>query len=515
MHIGKYLKKKREEIGYTQERLAELVEVSERTIRRIENNSNPKVNNTFERICNILNIPLSDDKNIKKLNFNKDVDYLKPYEMLLKLELENSQALYFEIDNKLMSAYTLAQEGNYKEALDIYLAFSVILPKEYIYIACANMYYMLNDYNSAIEYSEKALAINEKSYESLTIKGISFGELKEYNSSIDELLKALEVNKTDEVYYNIGVAYHMTEKLDEAISYYDKCIEINPYFESAHLNIGVCYFAKINLEKSLYHLNKAIKLDPNMYQAYARLGEHYRFISEDDKAVMYFKKCLESDKTNKQALFGISMSLIAIGEIHESIIYFGELFRLYLKDYIDINKEFGRDYVVVDIGYKKTQIITYKYYGDYIILSIKGISYKVNLSADNGLVFIGAVSISDHTGSMLYPALGKIFKSKKEFNDTIEQIKSSVKLMQYFNRPVYINFEQEISANIIERKKDVFMEIVLDNGYRISGITDTKGDGFKTFIKLFKKYGQFRVHLEFEDEVFIVDALKNINLNLI
>ena len=87
--------------------------------------------------------------------------------------------------------------------------------------------------------------------------------------------------------------------------------------------------------------------------------------------------------------------------------------------------------------------------------------------------------------------------------------------MQYFNRPVYINFEQEISANIIERKKDVFMEIVLDNGYRISGITDTKGDGFKTFIKLFKEYKQYRVHLEFEREVFIIDALKNINLNLI
>ena len=31
--------------------------------------------------------------------------------MLSKLELENSQALYFELDNKLMDAYRLAQEG--------------------------------------------------------------------------------------------------------------------------------------------------------------------------------------------------------------------------------------------------------------------------------------------------------------------------------------------------------------------------------------------------------------------
>lgn len=52
------------------------------------------------------------------------------------------------------------------------------------------------------------------------------------------------------------------------------------------------------------------------------------------------------------------------------------------------------------------------------------------------------------------------------------------------------------------------MEIIFANKYRIIGITDIKGEGFKTFIKLFKKYGQFRVHLEFEREVFIIDALK-------
>src|SRR5699024_2043666 len=113
-----YLKKKRKEKGYSQERLAELVGVVAKTIARIENNPSPKSNKTFEGICNVLNILLSDDKNIKELEFNKNVDYLKPSEILSKLKLENSQELYFEIDNKLTDAYRLAKEGNYKEALD-------------------------------------------------------------------------------------------------------------------------------------------------------------------------------------------------------------------------------------------------------------------------------------------------------------------------------------------------------------------------------------------------------------
>lgn len=238
--------------------------------------------------------------------------------MLSKLELENAQELYFELDNKLMDAYRLSQEGNHQGALDIYLAFSILLQKEYIYIACDTMYYRLNDYNNAIGYSEKALAINKSSYEAMIIKGISLGSLKDYTSLIDVLHMELDINKTYEVYYNIGVAYYMTEKVYEAIKYYEKCIEINPYFKSAHLNIGVCYFAKLNLEKSLYHFNATLELDSDMYQVHG---------IDDDKAINYFKRCLDLDKSNKQSLLGISMSLISLGKISEAIIYFGELFR--------------------------------------------------------------------------------------------------------------------------------------------------------------------------------------------
>lgn len=66
----------------------------------------------------------------------------------------------------------------------------------------------------------------------------------------------------------------MTHKIDEAIIYYDKCIDINSNFESAHLNIGICYFDKVNLEKSLYHFNAAIELNSDMYQGYGRLREY-------------------------------------------------------------------------------------------------------------------------------------------------------------------------------------------------------------------------------------------------
>ena len=47
------------------------------------------------------------------------------------------------------------------------------------------------------------------------------------------------------------------------------------------------------------------------------------------------------------------MSLIALGKISEAIIYFGRLFKLYLKDYVDINKAFGESYAIVDMDIKR------------------------------------------------------------------------------------------------------------------------------------------------------------------
>lgn len=131
------------------------------------------------------------------------------------------------------------------------------------------------------------------------------------------------------------------------------------------------------------------------------------------------------------------------------------------------------------------------------------------------LNFLGAVQIVDETGSMLYPTLEKIYKDKVEFTKVINEIKQAVDLFQYFDKPLYTNFNKEIKVNITERKNDVFIEILFLDKYSIIGITDTKSEGFKLFIELYRKYKQFRIHIQCNKEVFIIDGMKNPYLKLL
>lgn len=516
MNIGLYLKKKREEKGYTQAQLAELAGVDESTVKRLEKKVNPKETKCVKRIYEILGIQKSDEKNESIMTFNKQIECLNLTDILTKLEINDAQKLYMKLDEKLVDAHNLVKESNYKEALDIYLAFLKIFPCEFIYVECADIYYMSENYESAINYSNKALQINENNYNALLIKGISLAYVKKYSDSVEVLKRAMKVKETYEIHYNLGVSYHMSGNTKDAIIYYKKSLEIEYYMPSAHLNIGICYFNEGNLEKSLNHINEAIRLEPNMYQAYGRKGEHYRYIEQHDKAIKYFEKCLKLDPDNHQALFGISISLSEKGKISEAIIYLKRFFNLYMNEYMNDNKEGYKDILLVDIGYKRIRLISFEYQCEDIIkVGIYGKYFKVNMKKDNALIFIGALPISNETGSMLYPTVGKIYKNKEEFNKVINTIKERTELFQYFDKPIYIDFNENINVNIYERKKDVFIEMFFDKKYSINGITDTKSQGFDMFMKLYKKYGQCRIHIQCCNDVFIIDALKHISIKLL
>ena len=65
---------------------------------------------------------------------------------------------------------------------------------------------------------------------------------------------------------------------------------------------------------------------------------------------------------------------------------------------------------------------------------------QLNIIKTSRLTLIEAPSGFGKTTSV------RTYLNKEEFNDTIEQIKSSVQLMQYFDKPIHINFEKEING---------------------------------------------------------------------
>ncbi|WP_089932876.1 MULTISPECIES: tetratricopeptide repeat protein [unclassified Lysinibacillus] len=337
---------------------------------------------------------------------------------------------------------------------------------------------------------------------------------KENELAVESFNQALEIKNDEKVHYNLGVLYMFTKSYQYAIDSYQTCLELNPTNASAHLNLGVCLFSTMSYEKSIIHYNKAKEIEPNLYQAYGQIGEHYRFFSEYEKAVEYFERCLLLDSRNYQALYGIAFSLIKLNRVSEAAIYYKLFINQYRKKLF--KNKLTANIAIVDIGYETTTLFSISLKPNEIAsVKIGDFELQVNLHEGKSYIFIGAPLISDNTGSMSYATLGKIYTVKKEFQHTVAKLKEKADLFQYFDQPLYVDFNNNISVNVIERNKNILIEININDLPFITGITDEKTGCLESFIEQFNKNGQFRLHLETKGEAFIVDGLKNVNINLL
>ena len=113
---------------------------------------------------------------------------------------------------------------------------------------------------------------------------------KQYDNAITILDTVLN-HKPDEVsYVNSGTAYFNKGKYQDAITAFDKAIELNPKLTAAYQNAGA---ANINLKQypeALKYLNKAEMLDSNDVNNINNLVLVYRQIGDKDKTKEYQEK---------------------------------------------------------------------------------------------------------------------------------------------------------------------------------------------------------------------------------
>lgn len=101
------------------------------------------------------------------------------------------------------------------------------------------------NYDEAVEYYKKAIAINPGYADAHANLGANYIQKGMFDQAILNLKKALTIDpKNAGAHYNLGLAYDKKSMIDEAISEYEKTIDINPDFAKAYQNLGIAYFDK-------------------------------------------------------------------------------------------------------------------------------------------------------------------------------------------------------------------------------------------------------------------------------
>ena len=199
----------------------------------------------------------------------------------------------------------------------------------------ANSYFLENNFFQSARYYKKLISMGVKDDQIYKKAATSLINIGDYNKAIFYLNKISQTTDKSEIYYNLAYSYYTKsqlsnskDELQQAISYLEQAISINPKNEMAYRLIGdiyennfslslartwyqkaideqisdgsefynliaYTYFKENDFDKAIQTYKQAIKINDKNISAYHSLGTIYIQRLEFDKAEEIYKKSLE------------------------------------------------------------------------------------------------------------------------------------------------------------------------------------------------------------------------------
>ena len=172
-------------------------------------------------------------------------------------------------------------------------------------------------------------------------------------------IKTLKKNYPNEpLIFNIcGVCYARLEKLDEAITSYERAISIMPNYADAHNNLGNAFRRIGKLDAAINSLEKALTIKPNYSDAYYNLGSTFRALGQFDDAVQSYKKLITIMPEHYEAHFFLGTSFLKLTKFDLAINHFEKTLSI-KPDYFEAHLNLA--YVFKKIGRQNIAINHYK-----------------------------------------------------------------------------------------------------------------------------------------------------------
>ena len=133
----------------------------------------------------------------------------------------------------------------------------------------AEGYFYHNTSFKAIEEYEKLLRIHPRSMEALLALGKLYMSKNDAVNIIRVYERILQISpEYSDAYYNLGIAYYNDERIDEAIQFFMRAVEIDDHADS-HLYLGVIYKERGDEDLAINHFRRRIQMKKNFNDPYA------------------------------------------------------------------------------------------------------------------------------------------------------------------------------------------------------------------------------------------------------
>lgn len=134
------------------------------------------------------------------------------------------------------------------------------------------------------------------------------------------LSEALELNPSSaDAHRNLGEAYRMVGKLDEAAAQYEMAVSLKPDYPEAHNNLGITRGSLGRHESAISSFLNAIACDPDFALAHVNLGIAYRERGRLEEAIRALESAINIDGDLGSAHIQLAKTLQACGRDAEAL----------------------------------------------------------------------------------------------------------------------------------------------------------------------------------------------------
>ena len=177
------------------------------------------------------------------------------------------------------------------------------------YAGIADSYVLLPEYSNessaelfpkARAAAEKALAIDNDLAEAHVSLGLLHGADLNLNAAKREFERAIELNPNyATAHYFLGLeVLAPLGQLDQAVVELKRAVELDPFSVIMNTNFGLCYILARRYPEAIAQLRKATELDPNFGQTHVFLGHALEVSGDSAGAIREYEKAYEVEKAH-------------------------------------------------------------------------------------------------------------------------------------------------------------------------------------------------------------------------
>ena len=194
------------------------------------------------------------------------------------------------------------QSKDYNNAINTYLEVIEEDPRySWPYINLGITYKEVGEYDLSIKYLNTALQMDPNNHHIYYSLGATYTKIKQYDKSNQYYHQAahFEDANLDTIYSNMGFNFLFWGKLDSAIHYFEKSLELHPAFEAPLTNIAYLHIMKENYTEAQKCLETLIQEYPDVTNNYNNLGYVLCKLNDLDNAEKYLRQSLKMDNKNE------------------------------------------------------------------------------------------------------------------------------------------------------------------------------------------------------------------------